>query len=595
MPLHRNVDPRRPRSCHFVWPALLAPVQCGDLTDSTNRRRILVAVAWPYANGSLHLGHIAGAYLPADIFARYHRLAGNDVLMVSGSDQHGTPVTVRAENEGRTPQDIIDVYHPEFLRYWRELGISFDHFTTTGTKNHEAVVHEMFLALLKKGYIYKGITQQFFDAEAGRFLPDRYVDGTCPNCGNEKARGDQCDNCGRTLDPEQLINPRSRLTGATPEMRDTEHFFFKLSAFGPPLLKWLTTREGWRKHVQNYSIGWVEEGLHDRAITRDMEWGVSIPVEDLGPGKRIYVWFEALIGYVSAAKEWSEQQGDPDAWKRWWEDPAAETYYFIGKDNIFFHTIFWPAVLMGYEGLNLPTNVPANQFVTFKGEKASKSEGIGSSVLSYLERYQPDMIRYGLAANFPETSDTDMTEAELIRRNNDELVATWGNLVNRVLAMTHKNFEGRVPTPGALDARSRALLQRTEATFAEVGAQIESAHLKAALSTAMATAQEANSYLSETEPWKTAKTDRERTATTLFVALSVINGLKVVFDPFLPFSSGAIHGYLGLDGAIEDGGWTMQALAPGTLLRPAAPLFRKIDVDADGQPAAVVDAATPAN
>jgi methionyl-tRNA synthetase len=552
-----------------------------DLKDSSGPRRILVAVAWPYANGSLHLGHIAGAYLPADIFARYHRLAGNDVLMVSGSDQHGTPVTVRAEGEGRTPQDIIDTYHPEFLRYWQELGISFDLFTTTGTKNHEAVVHEMFLNLLRKGYIYKGITQQFFDAEAGRFLPDRYVDGTCPNCGYEKARGDQCDNCGRTLDPEQLINPRSRLTGATPEMRDTEHFFFKLSAFGPRLLEWLKSREGWRKHVQNYSIGWVEEGLHDRAITRDMEWGVSIPVEDLGPGKRIYVWFEAFIGYLSAAKEWSELQNEPDAWKRWWEDPAAETYYFIGKDNIFFHTIFWPAVLMGYEGLNLPTNVPANQYVTFKGEKASKSEGIGSSVLSYLERYQPDMIRYGLAANFPETSDTDMTEAELIRRNNDELVATWGNLVNRVLAMTHKNFDGRIPGPGDLDDRDKKLIQRASDTLAEVGSQIESVHLKAALSTVMAMAQEANAYLSETEPWKTAKSDRERTGTSLYVALSVINVLKVAFHPFLPFSSHQIHEYLGLDGALEDGGWTAQPLEPGTSLRPAAPLFRKIDVDAE--------------
>ncbi len=556
----------------------------GALAETrTSPRRILVAVAWPYANGSLHLGHIAGAYLPADVFARYHRLAGNDVLMVSGSDQHGTPVTVRAENEGRTPQEVVDQFHPEFLRYWEELGISFDLFTTTGTKNHEEVVHDFFMTLLRKGHIYKGTTQQFFDPQAGRFLPDRYVEGTCPNCGYEKARGDQCDNCGRTLDPDQLINPRSRLTGATPEMRPTEHFFFRLSAFGPRLLEWLKARQGWRKHVQNYSIGWVEEGLLDRAITRDMEWGVSIPVEDLGPGKRIYVWFEAFIGYASATREWAQLHGDPEAWKRWWEDPEGETYYFIGKDNIFFHTLFWPAVLMAYEGLNLPTNVPANQYVTFKGEKASKSEGVGDTVLSYLERYQPDMIRYGLAANFPETSDTDMTEAEMIRRNNDELVATWGNLVNRVLAMTGKNFDGVIPQPGPLDARDDRILARAQAMLGEVASQIEAVHLKAALATAMSVAQEANAYLSETEPWKTAKTDRERTGTSLYVALNVINALKVALYPFLPFSSRQIHDDLGLGGSIEDAGWSADLLASGTKLGPAQPLFKKIDVaDAEG-------------
>ena len=311
-----------------------------------------MAVAWPYANGPLHLGHIAGAYLPADVFARYHRMIGSRVLMISGSDFHGTPITVRADNEGRTPQDVVDQFHPEFQRYWRELGISFDLFTSTGTPNHQDVVHDFFNRLYAQGHIYKATMQQFFDPQAGRFLPDRYVEGTCPNCGYEKARGDQCDNCGRTLDPEQLINPRSRLTGAVPQMRDTDHFFFKLSAFQQPLLEWLTSREGWRKHVQNSSIGWIEEGLHDRAITRDLEWGVTLPNEDLGPGKRIYVWFEAFIGYVSAAVEWAHEQGAPAAWEAWWKDPRAETYYFIGKDNIFYHTIFWPAVLMAYGGPN---------------------------------------------------------------------------------------------------------------------------------------------------------------------------------------------------------------------------------------------------
>lgn len=545
-------------------------------------------MAWPYANGSLHLGHIAGAYLPADIFARYHRMAGNRVLMVSGSDQHGTPVTVRAENEGRSPQDVIDEFHPEFLRYWRELGITFDLFTTTGTKNHEATTHEFFVDLLKKGYIYKGTTDQFFDPQAGRFLPDRYVEGTCPHCGYEKARGDQCDNCGRTLDPDQLINPRSRMTGATPEMRATDHFFFKLSAFQEPLLEWLASREGWRKHVQAYSAGVCQEGLHDRSITRDMEWGVSIPVEDLGPGKRIYVWFEAFIGYVSASKEWARHKGTPDAWRDWWEDPEALTYYFIGKDNIFFHTIFWPAVLMAHGGLNLPTDVPANQYVTFRGAKASKSEGVGAPVLSYLERYQPDAIRYTLAAIMPETSDTDLAETEIVRRNNDELVATWGNLVNRVLTMTYRNFDGAVPAPGAMTAADERLLAGGNVVLEEVRGHIEAVRLKAGLQAAMAFAQEANAYLNETEPWKTAKVDRERTATSLYVALCAINALKIALYPYLPFSSQKIHAYVGYSGSIEKAGWSAQRPEPGARLEQPEPLFPKVEATAvEGEASAV--------
>jgi methionyl-tRNA synthetase len=539
---------------------------------------VLVAVAWPYANGSLHLGHMAGAYLPADIFARYHRLAGNRVLMVSGSDQHGTPVTVRADREGRSPKEVVDQFHPEFLRYWDELGISFDLFTTTGTENHQRVVHDMFFRLRENGYVYKRVTQQFFDPEAGRFLPDRYVEGTCPTCGNERARGDQCDSCGRTLDPEQLIDPRSKLTGATPEMRDTEHFFFKLSAFQEPLLEWLRAKQGWRKHVLNSTIGFIEEGLHDRAMTRDIDWGVPVPVEDLGPGKRIYVWIEALMGYLSASKEWAQISGDPEAWRAWWEDPEARTYYFIGKDNIPFHTMIWPAMLMGYGGLNLPTDVPANQYVTFKGAKASKSEGVGESVLTYLGRYQPDAIRYCLAANLPENADTDLTEAELVRRNNDELVATWGNLVNRVLAMTHRTFDGRVPEPGPLDERDRRLLDRAQAMLAEAAEHLEAVRLKAALGVAMAYAQDVNGYLNETEPWKTAKSDRERTATSLHTALTAINALKVALYPYLPFSSHRIHEYLGLGGTLEDAGWAAESPAPGTALLAPEPLFRKIDV-----------------
>jgi methionyl-tRNA synthetase len=541
-----------------------------------------VAVGWPYANGSLHLGHIAGAYLPADIFARFHRMIGDDVLMVSGSDTHGTPITVRADAEGRSPQDVVDEFHPEFLRYWRELGISFDLFTTTATENHAAVTHDIFLKLMEHGYIYKGTTSQLYDPQAQRFLPDRYVRGTCPHCGYEKARGDQCDNCGRTLDPEQLLNPTSTITGAVPERRDTEHFFIRLSAFQEPLLEWLKSRQGWRKHVLNFSIGFVEEGLHDRAITRDLDWGISVPVEDLGPGKCIYVWFEAVIGYLSASKEWAQLRGDPEAWRAWWEDPEARGYYFIGKDNIPFHTIVWPSILMGYRGLNLPYDVPANQYVTFRGEKASKSEGVGDSVLAYLERYQPDAIRYALAANLPENSDTDLTEAEIVRRNNDELVATWGNLVNRVLAMTQRNFDGVVPAPGQLDGRDRKLLEESEEMLKRAHGQLEAVHLKGALQTAMTFAQEANAYLNETAPWKTAKTDPERTGTSLYVALCAINTLKVALYPFLPFSSQQVHEYLGLAGDVSERAWAAERLEPGTRLGKPEPLFKKIDVASEG-------------
>ncbi len=406
-------------------------------------RHILVAVAWPYASGPRHLGHLAGAYLPADIFARYHRIMGNRVLMVSGSDVHGTPITVRADNEGVEPQVIVDRYHAEFLDNWERLGISWDLYTSTGTPNHHAVTQDVFLRLLEHGYLAKETSAQFFDPEAERFLPDRYVEGTCPHCGYSEARGDQCENCGRTLDATDLIDPRSRLSGATPILRDTEHYFLLLSKLEQPIREWLESRQGWRRHVKNWALGMVNEGLPDRAITRDIEWGVEVPVDDLGPGKRIYVWFDAVIGYLSAAKEWALPSGDPEAWKLWWEDPEAESYYFVGKDNIPFHTVIWPGMLMGYGGLNLPTDVPANQYVTFGSEKASASRGVGRSMGWYTERLEPDAIRYAMASVLPEQNDTDLSDEEIIRRVNDELVATWGNLVNRVLSLTAANFDGQ--------------------------------------------------------------------------------------------------------------------------------------------------------
>ncbi len=552
-----------------------------DRAGRPGSRHVLVAVAWPYANGSLHLGHLAGAYLPADIFARYHRIAGSRVLMVSGSDGHGTPITVRAEQESTTPTAVVERFHPEFLRYWDELGISFDLFTTTLTENHAATTQEVLRGLQANGLLEARTTRQPYDPVAERFLPDRYVEGTCPRCSSPGARGDQCDACGATLDPVDLVDPRSKLTGATPELRDTEHYFFLLPALGERMLAWLESREGWRPHVINWAKGFVTEGLQDRAITRDIDWGVRLPDDVMlegADGKRIYVWFDAVIGYLSASREWAQRSGDPEAWRAWWEDPSAESYYFIGKDNVPFHAVFWPAQLMGSGTLNLPTDVPANQFVTFKGAKASKSTGVGRSLLDYLDLYQPDALRYAIAAHLPEQADVDLSEEDMVRRINDELSAAWGNLVNRVFAMTAKNFDGRVPSAGDLADVDRALLATIDTTIDATGRAIEAIELRRALRHAMAGAQEVNAYLNELEPWRTAKTDRARTGTTLHVALQAISGLVVAFAPFIPFSTTTIRGWLGLDGTIEEGGWVRPEVPAGTRLGDAVPLFDRVEL-----------------
>jgi methionyl-tRNA synthetase len=540
-------------------------------------RRILVAVAWPYASGSLHLGHLGGAYLPADIFARYHRIAGNDVLMVSGSDAHGTPITVKADEEGISPRDVVEKYHPEILGYWDSLGISFDLFTTTMTENHAAVTQDVFLRLLEKEYLVKSTTTQYFDPEAERFLPDRYVEGTCPHCGYTQARGDQCENCGRTLDAIDLIDPRSRLTGATPVPRETEHYFFKLPAFAEDLRNWLESKTNWRRHVKNWALGMINEGMPERAITRDIEWGVELPVDDLGPGKRIYVWFDAVIGYLSAAKEWAASTGDPDAWKRWWEDPEAESYYFVGKDNIPFHAVIWPAMLMGYGGLNLPTDVPANQYITFKGMKASRSQGVGLPIGWYAKRLEPDAIRYAIASVLPEQNDTDLSDDELIRRVNEELVATWGNLVNRVLSITERNYGGQVPSPGPLTATDEALIASVDTALESTAGHIEAVELRAGLRTAMDAASEVNAYLNSEEPWHVLKQDPERAGTILWTAIQAISGIRVALAPYLPWTTGPLGEMLGIERDVTS--WERVPVPGGAHLGWVTPLFAKLEPD----------------
>ncbi len=532
-------------------------------------------MAWPYANGPLHLGHIAGAYLPADIFSRYHRAKGNDVLMVSGSDQHGTPITITAEQEGKTPGDIAAKYHRSFLECWRKLGIQFDLFTSTGTANHAEVVLDIFKTLKDKGYIYEGTMFLPYCQHCQRYLPDRYVEGTCPFCGYEGARGDQCDKCGKPLSPLELVNPRCRTCGTRPEARESKHFFLRLSAFESQLLDWVKLKTHWRPNVLNFTLRYLEDGLKDRAITRDIEWGIPVPE----PGferKRIYVWFEAVIGYLSASKEWASLGSDADRWKTFW-DRDAKSYYFIGKDNIPFHTMIWPAMLMGYGGLRLPYDVPANEFLTIEGRKLSTSHHWAVWVPDYLERYDPDPLRYLLSINMPETADADFSWREYVRRNNDELVATYGNLVHRVLTFTQRHFDGRVPQPSELDGVSKSLLEKARNTVDTVDGALYHCRFREGIRAAMSLAQETNRYLEEKSPWKIIGTAKETAGTAIFVSLCTISSLKTILCPFLPFSSQKLHRFLGSEGSVTDEGWGFRELTPGTRLPPPEPLFAKLE------------------
>ena len=570
---------------------------------------ILVSVAWPYANGPFHVGHIAGAYLPADIFARFQRLRGNNVLMVSGSDCHGTPITLKAEQEGITPQEVVQRYHQTFLKTFATLGISFDLFTQTYTDNHYAVTTDIFLRLLERGFMYKETTLGTYSESLGRFLPDREVEGTCPHCGYPNARGDQCDNCGRLLDPKDLINPRAKIDGKPISFRDTEHYFLDLAKLEPALLAWLegTNREYWRPNTVQFTTNWLREGLHGRAITRDLEWGVPVPVADPAfADKRIYVWFDAVIGYLSASVEWAARNGTPDAWKQWWvcnEDSSspAKSYYFIGKDNIPFHAIIWPAMLLGYGERVLPYDVPANEFLNLEGEKMSTSRNWALWAPAIETRYQADQIRFYLAAAAPEGRDSNWYWADFVQRNNSELVANWGNLANRVINIAHNNF-GIVPTPSELQPADTALLAETEAAFARITELLNGVKLKQALTETLLLSQRVNQYLAETKPWKLVKENKERAATVLFTSLRVIDTLKMLFAPFLPESSQQLHELLGYSGTIlpqpqiasaedKDGGtrqvltgnyatgavWAVSQLPAGQTLQAPVPLFRKLE------------------
>ncbi|HEX2682167.1 MAG TPA: methionine--tRNA ligase, partial [Candidatus Dormibacteraeota bacterium] len=501
------------------------------------RRTVLIAPAWPYANGPRHLGHVVGLAVPGDVLARFERLRGSRVLMASGTDEHGTPITYEADKKGVRPRDFVDQNNAFIVDDFVRLGMTYDIFTRTTTANHYRVTQELFLKLYEKGYLVKQTQLGAFDPATGRTLPDRYIEGKCPICGYPEARGDQCDNCGNQLDPTDLINPHRRGSDAPVEFRETEHFFFDLPAFGEQLTEWIEAHDEWRPNVRKYSLEFVRN-LKPRAITRDLDWGVPVPLPgwENNPQKKIYVWFDAVIGYLSASIEWAAMTGRPDAWKEWWENTDSWHYYTMGKDNITFHTIIWPAILLGAGDLHLPDEIVASEFLHMEGSKLSTSRGNVIYVRDVLDKYDPDPLRYYLMIAGPENQDTDFTWAEFVRRNNDELVATWGNLVHRTLVNAHRNF-GAVPQPQTLTAGDEALLREVEASFDPVAKQIASARFQNALRLVMGLAARVNAYLGSEQPWQTIKTDRERAGTVLYVALRCVDNLKTMLTPFLPFSS----------------------------------------------------------
>jgi len=579
---------------------------------------ILTAVAWPYANGPRHIGHVSGFGVPSDVFSRYMRMAGHPVLMVSGTDEHGTPIQVAADKEGVSARELADRYNRVIVDDLHGLGLSYDLFTRTTTRNHYAVVQGLFKQLVENGYVFTKQTLGAISPSTGRTLPDRYIEGTCPICGYDGARGDQCDNCGNQLDPIELKNPRSRINGETPKFVETEHFMLDLPAFTNALSRWLEGRTDWRPNVLRFSKNLVNE-LQPRAISRDLDWGVPIPLEGWSgrDDKRLYVWFDAVIGYLSASIEWAHRTGDDNAWRRWWQVPESRSYYFMGKDNIVFHSVIWPSILLGYDGegdkggspgalgkLGLPTEVVSSEFLTMEGKKFSSSRQVVIYVRDFLSRYDPDALRYFVAAAGPETHDADFTWREFVRRNNDELVAGWGNLVNRSLSMAAKNF-GRIPEQGTLTEADVALGRAMTQAFGNVGDLLERSRQKAAIQEAMKAVADANKYVSDQAPWQ-MKDDPIRQGTVLHTALQAVSDLNTILTPFLPHSAQTVHEALGGTGvwspmpevrevsepdnadypvimgdyqSAYDAGtrWESRPLEAGIPLAPPKPVFKKLD------------------
>ena len=547
------------------------------------KEKVLVTSALPYANGPIHLGHLSGAYLPADIYARYKRLNDDDVIYICGSDEHGVPITISADKEKVLPQVIIDRYHETNKKAFERFGMSFDNYSRTSIPIHHETAKEFFLEFYNRGLFVERKSLQFYDDKAKMFLPDRYVEGTCPKCGNEEARSDECENCGSLYDPSELKNPKSKISGATPTLKETTHYYFPLGKYQAALEKYvdeMNEKYGWKDNVLNYCRGWFKDGLKERAITRDLDWGIKVPV-DGAAGKVIYVWFEAVLGYISSTKELSQQKKQPELWKKYWQDPKTKYIAFIGKDNVVFHTIIFPAILMAWNEGNkeqycLPQNVPANEFLNFEGKKFSKSRNWGIDVEEFLNLFPADLLRYTLAANLPETRDTDFYWKEFQLRNNSELADILGNFINRTFTFVFKHFDGKVPAPGKLEKIDENMLQEISEYPKRVADLFEKYKIRDGVNEIMNLARDGNKYFNDSEPWKIIKSDKERCGTTLNICLQTIYTLAELFSPVLPFSMDKL--FIMLNGKMVE--WDQcgkSQLKSGHQLNQAEILFPKIE------------------
>jgi methionyl-tRNA synthetase len=516
--------------------------------------KLLVTAALPYANGPLHLGHLAGAYIPADVYVRYQRLKGADVLFVCGSDEHGVPITIRADKEKVSPKVIVDRYHNMMKTTFRRIGVNFDNYSRTSLPLHHKTSQDLFLNLYHKGYVREQTVQQYYCETCRRFLPDRYVEGECPHCYQAGARGDQCESCGRWLEPEQLIAPKCKVCGSSPELRATKHWYFRLSALQKRLEEWQASKPDWKSNVREFCAGWFQEGLTDRPITRDIDWGIPVPLPE-AKGKVLYVWFDAPIGYISSTVEWAQNQGTPDRWQDYWFNPETRLIHFIGKDNIVFHAIVWPATLMAHGEFVLPSQIPANEFLNIEGKKISTSRNWAVWVDEYLDVFPPDPLRYWLEANAPENKDADFTWKDFQARNNSELADVLGNLVNRSLSFVERHFDAKVPPVGDLTDSDSAVLAAIGESTRRIGAALEEFQVRRAVTELMDLARSGNKYFNDAAPWASIKSDRARCASTLNTTLQLQMALAALMEPFLPFSAEKLWRMLNAPGSHRELRW----------------------------------------
>lgn len=544
-------------------------------------KRVLVTAALPYANGPLHLGHIAGAYLPSDLYSRYKRLAGDEVLFICGSDEHGVPITIAADKEGVTPQEIVDRYHGINKKAFEDFGISFDYYGRTSSATHREISQKFFRTLHEKGVFIKKTEQQYYDVKAGMFLADRYIKGTCPKCGYEEAYGDQCEKCGTALSPTELINPKSMLSGEVPEMRETEHWYIPLGNYEAWLKEWIGGQTGWKANVLGQCNSWLDAGLGDRAVTRDLKWGVPVPLEG-AEGKVLYVWFDAPIGYISASVEWAAQIGDPEGWKLFWQDDETELVHFIGKDNIVFHCIIFPVMLKTHGKYIVPENVPANEYLNLEGRKLSTSRGWAVWLHEYLEYFEPDLLRYALAATMPETKDADFQWKEFQGRVNNDLADVFGNFVFRTFSFIGRFFEGKMPPLLNPTEQDLAMLDEITRSGARIAKAYESFRFKEAAQLTISLARAGNKYFTETEPWQTRKTNLQACGNTLHVSAQIVAALSVYFEPILPDACKKLKSALNFsfNGLMLWEEVKPDMVPPGQEITPMEILFKKIEDEA---------------